>query len=111
MTTNLTDSRVVTTDELNRLIDTARTHAFNRVPAGLDLDPEANHLLSVALPFHDRGYRPPGGGPDPVHHRVTLLAKVRGTWEPVETFIDITDSDLSGLLTYRQYMEIEEALA
>jgi hypothetical protein len=91
------DLKVCNTEDLRHLANVAKRHDLNRqMPAGLDLDPDGNHVLSLVLWGHNAEASPA------LHHRVLVLAKVRGSMEPETFHLDVLDRDWRRLLTVEQ---------
>lgn len=80
------DIRVVNTATLRRLMKAADVHDFNRrIDPATPLDPDGWHVLSLVLFDHSRGL-----ATDPIHHRISVLAKTVGVDHPVSLMLDVT---------------------
>lgn len=94
----LYESRVATTSQLATLADRALEHDFNRQlthAATASLDPDGYHILTLMISNHERMHLPCDDGKpmDPLHHRMRVLMKFRGTSQPREAWLDVTDTD------------------
>lgn len=102
--TGTLDTRVCDTRTLTYLCEVAEAYGFNRrLRAGLGIDPDGTHLLALRLFDHQRRtpelsvaqraeVRRLTGHPyrgDPVHNRVQVLIKVRGSMTPQNGILDI----------------------
>ena len=94
-----TNIRVVNTQNLKRLIETAEVLGLNQYPdvKRLNLEPGALHVLELVLLDH-KGF----ANRDVIHHRVKVMAKV---WQrhdepltPAEFLLDIRAEDWDSLV-------------
>lgn len=93
----MSNIRVVNTTTLRRLMTAADTHDFNRrIDPSIPLDPDGWHVLSLILFDHNRGIGAAPGG-DPIHHRLSVLAKMVGTGNPASLTLDVTADDWNAL--------------
>lgn len=77
--------------EVRRLARNARKHELNRQVSEevlKNLDPDGFSIYSMIIPFHDRGIVG-----DIPHHRVRAQYKMKGTVQPIETFVDVLSTD------------------
>lgn len=86
----MVDNKVVSTNDLIELIRTANLQRFNRradhdIPERLD--PEGVHIVARVLAFMNDGF----------FHRCRVFAKVPGSDEPIEFWLDVRSEDYEKL--------------
>lgn len=97
------EDRVVTTEELRRLVvDAERLSLFRQPPAtaieNLDEDEDVRHTLVLVLHGHELS-----DTSRPYHHRTSVFMKLAGTNRPYVAYLDVRETDWRSFPTVAEY--------